>query len=132
MINILEKYKKITIKKGEITVSVTINTDRLEEYKNEEIKDLFATDELFARYGIKTFTGTAFLKDGDENNELEATRIAEAKMERQYYKYIKKLQKRKIKNITSLLNNLQNALAKTETNIEKTNSHIEEICERLR
>lgn len=127
MIKVLEHAKKVTIESGKITVSAEIGYESFAECgKDRDNHSMF-----FQNKAPITFSGTAILKDGDTSNEVEAERIAEAKMERAYYKYIKKCQKSKIKKYTELLNKLTVGIRRTETNITKTNSHIEEICKRL-
>lgn len=127
MLKVLEHAKKVTIENGKIIVSSEIKHESFAECgRDRDNHSMF-----FSLSKPITFTGTAILKDGDESNEVEAERIAEAKMERAYYKYIKKCQKNSIKSFTESLNRLTEALTRTETNIRKTNSHIEEICKRL-
>lgn len=127
MLKVLELNKKIIIEEGKITVSSEIKRESFAECgRDRDNHSLF-----FSSSKPVTFTGIAVLQDGDESNEIEAERIAETKMERAYYKYIKKCQKNNIKNYTESLNKLTAALTRTETNIRKTNSHIEEICQRL-
>lgn len=127
MLKVLELNKKTVIEDGKITVYSEIKRESFIECgrNNKDNHSMFFSLEPI------TFTGTAILKDGDENNEVEAKRIAETKMERAYYKYIKKCQKRYIELYTETLNKFTEALARTETNIKKTDSHIEEICKRL-
>lgn len=124
MIKVLEKNKNVVIEDGKITVSAVISIGSF----NGCDKDNHSM--FFTMFPVK-FVGVATLKDGDTNNEVEATRIAESKMERAYYRYIKNCQKECIKNCTNILNKMTKALTRTETNIKKTNSHIEEICKRL-
>ena len=127
MLKVLEFTKKTTIEDGKITVSSEIKRESFAECgRDRDNHSMF-----FSPSKPITFTGTVVLKDGDESNEVEAERIAEAKTERAYYKYIKRCQKNSIKSYTESLNKLTEALTRTETNIKKTNSHIEEICKRL-
>lgn len=127
MLKVLELNKKTVIESGKITVYAEISRGSFIDCgSDKELHQVF----FFCNKSV-TFTGTAILKDGDKNNEVEARRIAETKMERAYYKYIKKRQKKYIKVYTETLNKLTKSLARTETNIKKTDSHIEEICKRL-
>lgn len=132
MIKVLEENKKIKIEAGRIIVSATITYDCFENLKDKNghaICFLGCDDEEYEN-GI-TFTGIATLKDTDTSNELEATRIAETKMERSYYKFIRRYQKKIIKIASKNLEFYKKSLANTEDNIKKTNTHIESICERL-
>lgn len=127
MLKVLELNKKTVIEGGKITVYSEIKRSDFNECGSD--KDFHSIFFSYCKPVI--FTGTAILKDGDKNNEVEARRIAETKMERAYYKYIKKCQKKYIKVYTETLSKLTKSLAKTETNIKKADSHIEEICKRL-
>ncbi len=132
MIKVLEENKKIKVETGRIIVSATITYDCFENLKDKNghaICFLGCDDEEYEN-GI-TFTGIATLKDTDTSNELEATRIAETKMERSYYKFIRRYQKKIIKIASKNLEFYKKSLANTEDNIKKTNSHIKSICERL-
>lgn len=132
MIKVLEENKKIKVEAGRIIVSATITYDCFENLKDKNghaICFLGCDDEEYEN-GI-TFTGIATLKDADTSNELEATRIAETKMERSYYKFIRRYQKKIIEIASKNLEFYKKSLANTEDNIKKTNTHIESICERL-
>lgn len=132
MIKVLEENKKIKVETGRIIVSATITYNCFENLKDKNGHSIcfFGNDEEEYRNGI-TFTGIATLRNGDTSNELEATRIAETKMERSYYKYIRRYQKNMIKGASERLAFFKKALANSEDNIKKANSHIEAICERL-
>lgn len=132
MIKVLEENKKIKVEDKKIIVSANITYDCFENLKdkNNHAICFFGSDEEEYKNGI-TFIGIANLKDTDTSNELEATRIAETKMERSYYKYIKRCQKDIVKYTSKRLAFFKKALANSEDNIKKANSHIEAICERL-
>lgn len=125
MIKVLEDNKKIIKAKEKNWIIVTAKID-MSCFTG---KDKDAHAPFFAL--PKTFKGVAKLKDGDSNNEVEAIRIAESKMERAYYKYIRKCQKELIESIEKYSEYMHGCLTRTERNISHANSHIEEICSRL-
>ena len=112
MLKYLEENKKTVIENGRIISSV--------EIPNWEEPDKF----------IK-FVGVATLKNGDANKVLEASRIAEAKMERKVYKYQRKILREQRKMIDELLKENINEMAKTENRINNCDKHIKDICDRL-
>lgn len=105
MIKLLEKVKEITVEDGRITA-----------YANVDGFD---------------FIGIARLKDGDTSNELEATRIAEAKMERKYHKFEKRGLMFKKEMLEDMLEQVNAEIAKTENRIYNCDKHIKDICDRL-
>ena len=105
MIKLLENAKKITVKEGKITASAIVD-------------------------GFE-FVGVAKLKDGDTSNELEATRIAEAKMERKYHKFEKRGLMFKKEMLEDMLEQVNAEIAKTENRIYNCDKHSKDICNRL-
>lgn len=109
MIKFLEDNKTIKVEDGKITASVNMK--------------VCGRDEVFE--------GVATLKEGDTSNELEATRIAEAKMERRYYKASKRFYKEKLKLLMEVVADTENQIAKIENRIYNCDKHIKDICDRL-
>ena len=110
MIKFLEDNKTVEVEDGKITASVTI---------------------MNGCGGHETFEGVATLKKGDTSNELEATRIAEAKMERKYYKASKRFYKEKLEMLKKLVSETEDQIAKIENRIYNCDKHIKDICDRL-
>lgn len=127
MIKILEENKEIFRDEENkcIKVTATINAASFVMMSDRDKHSLFFDAKPI------TFEGIARLKEGDADNEVEAIRIAESKMERNYYKYIKRSQIYLIKETEAFSERIKKSLAKSEMNISKANSHIEEICSRL-
>jgi hypothetical protein len=123
MIKVLEENKTVVTEDRSIRVFAKINSDSFKGRDRDNHSKFFTETVIFE--------GKAVLKDGDADNKVEATRIAEGKMERSYYKYIRACQKLVLKEATKLIEDTTAALARTERNVSKTNSHIEEICTRL-
>lgn len=105
MIKLLEKAKKIIVKDDKITASAIVD-------------------------GFE-FVGIARLRNGEVSNELEATRIAEAKMERKYHKFEKRGLMFKKEMLEDMLEQVNAEIAKTENRIYNCDKHIKDICDRL-
>lgn len=113
MIKFLEDNKTIKVEDGKITASVEVKVYDKHEVRHEVLE------------------GVATLKEGDTSNELEATRIAEAKMERRYYKVSKRFYKEKLKLLMEEVAETENQIAKIENRIYNCDKHIKDICDRL-
>lgn len=109
MIKFLEDNKTVKVEDGKITASINMK--------------VCGRDEVFK--------GVATLKEGDTSNELEATRIAEAKMERKYYKASKRFYKEKLEMLKKLVSETEDQIAKIENRIYNCDKHIKDICDRL-
>lgn len=109
MIKFLEDNKTVKVEDGKITASINMK--------------VCGRDEVFE--------GVATLKEGDTSNELEATRIAEAKMERKYYKASKRFYKEKLEMLKKLVSETEDQIAKIENRIYNCDKHIKDICDRL-
>lgn len=125
MIKILKDREHI--KSGPNCVVVTCTINACELY-NEDSKYAM----YFALEKNVTFVGVARRKDGDENNEIEATRIAEAKMERSFYKFIRSKQKRYVEDSKLYLKTIEEELEQTNRTLTRIDKHIKDICNRLK
>lgn len=127
MLEILEKHKKIKHFENTIMISVMLSKSNFNNIKDKHNhKRYFKDDEHIL------ITSAVKLRPNNKSNVLEATRIAEAKLERNYYRYIRKCQKDTIKQATKTINITVNDLAKTNRVIQHINIHILDICNRLK
>lgn len=126
MLEILEKHKKIKIFDDKIMISAMLCHDDFKDVKDKHNhKRYFKNDHIL-------ITSVTKLHPGHKSNDLEAIRIGEAKLERNYYRYIRKCQKNAIKQATKTINITTNDLAKTDRVIQHINIHITDICNRLK
>lgn len=126
MIKILEEKKRITVNDNNITVTAKISLNDL-IYTNPEFIPYFCMIMI----SDVEFTGIAHLHEGDESNVLEATRIAEAKMERKFYQFVKRSQKKLINQYLPFLDIVKKDSKKTDKALTRIDEHIKEICNRL-
>lgn len=129
MIQVLEKNKTIYInsEKKTVTVRATINAVDFTDWIYAEQEEFLNSDAHYFP-GNQTFVGVARYKDNDDVNVENAIHIAQSKMERQYYKYIKNNVKAEVKTISNYLNSLENKLKKTESTVRRIDSHIINIA----
>ena len=127
MIEVLEKNKNVTMLGNCIRVSALVSIKSF-----ETVKDKPRHARYFAEHHM-LFVGVATLRDGDTSNELEAKRIAEAKMERAYYKHIKRCQREVMRDCIHTFNQTAiDLMEDTEKNLSHINTHIKAIVDRLK
>ena len=123
----------IIIKKDRVICKATICQDDFysrDRFHGECNNTNYAISRAF-RGGAVTFEGIAVRKEGDEDNVRKAIYIAQTKMERKYYDYLRRHFKKLNKQFKDMAEEFKQFEDKYAQNVNTATDHIKDICDSL-